>query len=521
MKKESIAIIGGNILIPDSGENIIKSILIEDGVVSLLERSKIVKNIAHEKNIPIINIKGQTIMPGPIDTHFHLLQTGIHLSSIDFSLCRSIDEILQLIRENVCNTENDKWIFGKGLDEFNLKEKRTPTAKEIDTVSQALPVIIEDRGLHYCILNTLAFNKLRISPYAPGVIKHNNGKTITGQLMEEIVSEARRRLMRKMDKKQIKQFIFEGAKFAASCGITTLHAMEGEQLFGDEKIPDLLEMRDKLPIRISLHWNTFDYKAVKKAGLRVLGGDIFIDGSVGSHTAAFRKPYTDNPNTTGLLYYKSEEIERLIQSCVSNNIQVGFHAIGNRAIEQVITAFENVAKKNHLPDRGFRIDHFGYPDSEQIARAADLGVVIATQPTFPYIRGGLGSVYETRLGPKRERRAYPLREFINAGLLIAGGSDHVVAPAEIMLGIHAAVNHPHEEQRLSVREAIRLYTINAAKIEYEEKLKGTLSIGKLGDLIVLNKNPYDVEEKKIRDISVMMTIVNGSVVYKRRADRKK
>jgi predicted amidohydrolase YtcJ len=513
MKKSSIALTGGNIMAPEAGRAPQQGILIEDGIVSCLESDTLVAQLARDRGIPVVDVKGATLMPGPTDTHFHLLITGLHLSSIDFKPCRSIDEVLQLIRENRIHGDPEAWILGKNLDEFNLKEKRPPTSQELDRVAKDLPVFLEDRGIHYSQLNTLAFKRLGIPLDAPGVIKHVNENAPTGQLMEEIAGQARQNLLRELDEDYKRRIIWEGARFAAACGITALHAIEGGEISGDNEIPLLLRLRDELPVKMSLHWNTLNIEAVKDAGLHVVGGDIWLDGALGAHTAALVEPYADYPQERGLLYYTAEQIEPFIRQCLAEEIQVGFHAIGDRAIEQILSAFEAVIKDGAVQDRLFRIDHFGIPTKEHIHRAADIGVVISTQPTFPYLRGGSGSVYESRLGPKRLRRAYPLRELIDAGLLVAGASDSNVLPAEVMLGIHSTVNHPYTSQRLTVDEAVRLYTLNAARLEFEENSRGSLSAGKEGDLIVLDENPYEVDTSRIRDIKVTMTIVNGVIVY--------
>lgn len=520
MKKSSIALTNGKIVTLDTNEDIHSSLLIENGIITILDHSSAIEKMARKKGIPVINLQGKTVIPGAIDTHFHFLQTGMHLSSIDLNPCRSIQEVIDVLREHADARGSDQWILGKGLDEFKIREKRPPTAEELDAVFAGTSVLLEDRGLHYCQLNTLAFERLRIPHGAPGVQKRSDGRSITGQVMEETVGLARHRLFEQMDREYKKQMLFEAARYAASCGITTLHAMEGGELFGDGEIPLLLEMKDDLPIKISLHWNTFDVEAVQKAGLRVLGGDILLDGALGSHTAALSYPYADDPEVVGMLYHPQRDIEELVRRCLDTGIQVGFHAIGDRAIEQALSAFEAIAKAGQTWNRCFRIDHFGLPDPLQVRRAADLSVAIASQPAFPYRRGGPGSVYESRLGPDRERRAYPLREFLDAGLLVAGGSDSVVLPANLMLGIQSCVNHPHEEQRLTVDEAMRMYTVNAARVEYEEDVKGILSIGKVGDVTVLDKNPYDVDPREIENILVMMTVVNGLIVYDRSADRK-
>ena len=520
MKKGSVALTNGNVLTLDTNRHTHSALLIDNGIITILDHSSALEKMARQKGIVVINLQGKTVIPGAIDTHFHFLQTGMHLSSVDLNLCRSIQEVIDVLQEHAATCGPDQWILGKGLDEFKIMEKRPPTAQELDVAFEDMPIFLEDRGLHYCQLNTLAFKKLRIPPGAPGVRKLSDGRSITGQIMEESVGMARHRLFQQMNKEYKRQILFEAARYAASCGITTLHAMEGGELFGDGEIPLLLEIRDDLPIKISVHWNTFNVEAVQKADLRVLGGDILLDGALGSHTAALSYPYSDDPGSVGMLYHQQQDIEKLARECLDAGIQVGLHAIGDRAIEQALSAFEAVAKGNHTWNGCFRIDHFGLPDPIQVRRAADLSVVIASQPTFPYRRGGPGSVYESRLGSDRERRAYPFREFFDAGLLVAGGSDSVVLPADLMLGIHGCVNHPHETQRLTVDEAIRLYTVNPARFEYKEDVKGILSIGNAGDLTVLDKNPYDVDPREIENILVMMTVVNGLIVYDRSSDRR-
>ena len=214
--------------------------------------------------------------------------------------------------------------------------------------------------------------------------------------------------------------------------------MDGGDFSGDGEIRLLLAMQADVPVRVLVHWNTWDINAVAKAGLRVFGGDLWLDGSLGSRTAALLKPYADAPTDDGLLYHPAAKVEKFIRDCLAADLQVGFHAIGDRAIEQALDCFEAACKGGGIPDRQFRLDHFGLPTIDQVRRAADLGVLVSTQPTFPYLRGGPGSVYEARIGKERVPRAYPLRELLDAGILVAGGSDSNVLPADVMLGIHAA-----------------------------------------------------------------------------------
>jgi hypothetical protein len=194
--------------------------------------------------------------------------------------------------------------------------------------------------------------------------------------------------------------------------------------------------------------------------------------------------------------------------------------IGDRAIEQALVAFQKAAQLSPGNARPFRLDHFGIPGCDQVRRAADLGVVIATQPPFPFRRSRRDGVYESRLGADRVKRAYPLRELLDAGLLVSGGSDSSVMPADYMLGIHSAVHHPYPEQRLTREEAFRLYTYNGACVGFEESEKGSLELGKLGDVVVLDQDPFGVPDDEIKDVVVDLTIKGGEIVFDRLRGRE-
>ena len=513
VRNASIALAGGQVFTLAKEGEIFESILIEDGRVSCLGNSGEVKRLCREKGISEIDLEGRTVLPGPIDTHFHLLMTGLHMSAIDLNSCCSVNEVLEVLRGSVLAAEPNRWILAKGLDEFKLKEQRPPTPRELDAVAENNPVFIEDRGIHYCVLNSIAIQNLKMHQPASGTRGQEEDTTLTGRYMEKIAGEVRHRLLQQLDDEFKRAIIFEAAAYAASCGITTLHAIEGGELYGDEQIPFLIDIQNELPVNVSVHWNTLKVADAVKAGLKVIGGDIWLDGSLGSHTAALNRPYADAPDMSGELYYASEQLEALVAECMQFGVQVGFHAIGDRAIDQALRVFESATKHRLPPDRLLRLDHFGLPSAEHLKRASRLGVLISTQPTFPYFRGGPGRVYELRLGPEREACAYPIRALFDSGLLVAGASDSDVLPADIMLGIHAAVNHPHEQHRVSVYEALQLYTANAARMGFEEHVKGTLALGKIGDLIIVDQNPFEVSETAIKDIRVDMTIVGGRIAY--------
>lgn len=514
MTKGSIGFVGGQVRTLDPRLGLCEGVLVEDGEIVVVGSTAEVSRAADERKIPTVDLGGQAVLPGPIDTHFHLVHTGLDLSAIDLGKCTSVDEVLQLVEGRVESASPKQWILGKGLDEFKIREGRPPTAKELDSVARANPVYLGDRGIHYCQLNSLAFDRIGIPVGAPGVRADTLG-IATGQIMEESVGEAWRRLLQELPLEAKRKAILEGARYAAECGITALHAMEGGDFSSDEEIQLLLDMQPEMPVRVRIAWNTTDVDAVARAGLRSIGGDLWLDGSLGSRTAALSSPYADAPEEFGHLYQTFDAVEAQVRRALEAGLQIGFHAIGDRAIEQALDCFEAACGGPRLPDRACRLDHFGLPSRDQVRRAADLGVVVCTQPTFPYLRGAPGSVYAARLGEQRVARVYPLREMLDAGTLVAGGSDSNVLPADVPLGIHAAVNHPYEDQRISPEEAVRLYTVMAARCAFEEDQRGTLAPAKSGDMIVLDIDPIAAHHDRIKDARVMMTIVEGRVVFQR------
>lgn len=514
MTKGSIGFVGGLVRTLDPTLGLCEGVLVENGEIVAVGSTVEVARAAAERRIPTVDLGDKIVLPGPIDTHFHLVHTGLDLSAIDLGECTSVDEVLQLVEGRAQAASPQQWILGRGLDEFKIREGRPPTAKELDRVSIANPVYLGDRGIHYCQLNSLACDRIGIPVGTSGVRTDALGMA-TGQIMEESIGEAWKRFLADMDEETKRRAILDGLHYAAACGLTAVHAMDGGDFSGDGEIRLLLAMQADVPVRVLVHWNTWDIEAVTTSGLRVLGGDLWLDGSLGSRTAALLEPYADVPTHAGLLYHPAAKVEGFIRDCLAADLQVGFHAIGDRAIEQALDCFEAACKGGGIPDRRFRLDHFGLPTIDQVRRAADLGVLVSTQPTFPYLRGGPGSVYETRIGKERVARAYPLRELLDAGLLVAGGSDSNVLPADVMLGIHAAANHPNENQRISAEEALRLYTENAARSEFEEGERGTLALGKSGDMIVVGDDPCTVPPGRIKDIEVITTVVEGRVAYQK------
>jgi predicted amidohydrolase YtcJ len=298
---------------------------------------------------------------------------------------------------------------------------------------------------------------------------------------------------------------------AHSVGITTLHALEGGSAGDNETAEDFLGRIPSLPLRFVFFYQTTDVERALELGLPRIGGCILLDGDVGPRTAALSEPYVDDPDCYGTLYYSQEEIDAFVQEAHRAGLQVAMHAVGDAAVEQALNAYQAALAAHPRDDHRHRIEHCEVIREEQIERARRLGVALAIQPPFNHYWDH--TTYYASIGEERASRVDPVATLMRPGLLVAGGSDSTVTPLGPLIGVHAAVNHSLPAERVSVRQALALYTINAARIAFQEGDRGSLEVGKLGDLVVLGRDPFEVEPDQIKDIPVEMTVIGGDVVY--------
>ncbi len=507
------ALTNGNIITMEPDRPRSEAVLIEGAVIAGLGTTTEIETACRDRGGEVHDLARATVVPGFHDCHVHMMGTGINARGLDLHNCSTVQDVLDLVVEAARTYPEERWIFGKQLDESRLREGRTPTAAELDAAASQHPVYLVDRGWHYTVVNTAGFHKLGLSPTVPGVILDQEGQ-LNGRLCREANAMAKMRFFEAQDRSRREEALTSTVRLAVQKGLTTLHAMEGGSLFADSDVPYLLELRDRLPVRIHLYWATEDVQAIKEAGLPCMGGDILLDGSIGPRTAAFSQPYADDPGTCGQLHFSTAQLVELISHAHREGLQIAFHAIGEAAIAQALEAFETVLGRHPCSHHRHRLEHFGFPHPSHIEQAARLGLAVSTQPAFSYLRGGPGSVYNTRLGPERDRRGYPLRAMVDAELLVGGGSDSDVTPLDPLLGIHAAVNPPYPENALDVYEALALYTIDAARTAFQEQQTGSIARGKLADLTLLGQDPVQVLSCSLKDIPVLGTMNGGEWVFR-------
>ena len=464
-----------------------------------------------------IDLKGRTMWPGFIDSHVHGASTGFSMNSIDLLRASGIDDVIGAVKNECEKAQSpDEWIFGTGLNVMMLKEGRPPTRWELDAVSGDHPVMIIFVTFHAIACNTKAMDFIKIPSDMDGIVKNDEGDPIGVYTDDESSFLGMSRALGCLSDEKFEKYIRDCVAYANSKGVTTLHTLDGRLVDKDRDFFIWLNIKDTLPIHSVNYYQAMNIPLVKALGLPRIGGCITLDGTGFERTMATSEPYGEPP-TTGILYYTDDEVYKFVLDAHKNDLQCSMHAIGDRAIDQLIKTYERVIKEEGNP-KGIRhrIEHFGLCSPEHIAKAAELNLGLSMQPVHdflwdnPNIPGG--DTFLNLIGRERADNNDPFPRIIDAGAVIAGGSDSAVTPIDPLWGIHATVNAPNPKRRTSLEDAIKMFTINGAWIAHEEKIKGSIEKGKLADLVVTDKNPYE-NQNTIMDFKVEMTIVEGEIVY--------
>lgn len=448
-----------------------------------------------------LDFSGYYVFPGFIDSHTHFVHTGLNLGFVSLKNISSNKDVAEKMFSKRCRND---WVIAYGYDETKIKEGKKITVKELDKINDRKIVIIRI-DYHSLLLNSKALGEVK--SFFKKKLCDDNG-WVAGKDAMDVYSVIYKDISLEEKKEAIKRAV----DMALSKGVTTVHALEGGGLFGNEDIEVLDGAGDKLPLNIVLYPQTMDIDWVMKKGFSRIGGCLLVDGSFGSHTAAVSKPYKDKDKEYGMLYFKKKELYEFIKKAHKNNLQVALHAIGDRGIKQAVDCMYDVIKKYGAGKFNHRLEHFELPGEESIEKASKCPIFLSMQPAFEHLWGGKWKMYYKRLG-ERIKFTNPLRTLFNKGFLLAGGSDSDVTPIDPLLGIHSAVNHPNFFERLDRGPAIDMFTENGAKIAYLND-RGKIKKGFRADLVVLNKDPLEVKKNEIKDIKVVATLLGGKVVYR-------
>ena len=518
-----------------------QSLGIKDGKITFLGTDEEAKNLSSKE---LINLKGKMMIPGMADAHLHLYAYCQNLTFVDLSKVHNINEMINLMKEKVKNVKKGDWVKGVNFDQSKWKENRFPTLEEMDSISKDNPIIIKRCCLHAVVANSKALEMASIGKNyqagSGGIVELDKDGMPNGILREQSTKVFDDILPDPLKDIEVQKRIMQDVlNDMSSKGITTIHTYAAKiwQYNEDINIYKNFEKEGKLPLRVTVCIDElFEPEILTKEKLNnpyrkvQLGAyKIFSDGSMGSRSAALKEPYSDDPKNSGFMLFTQEELNNKILTGYEHGLQPAIHAIGDRALDMTLSAIEYTLKttkekgmtdeeqKKRLP---FRIIHVQMIDDDLLERMKKLPLVLDIQPIF--LCTDLHWI-EDRIGKERLKGSFALKTMEKAGLIQTGGSDCPVETYEPLKGIYAAVTrqdmegYPTEgflpEERLSVYEALCMYTKNVPYATGQESVLGTLEIGKFADLTVLEKNLFKIDKKEIKDVKVEQTYVAGNCVF--------
>ena len=482
----------------------------------------------------IVDLHGKCVLPGLIDDHQHVQTYARGLLKVDLTDARSIDEVKALVRAQAEKTAPGKLILGSGFDQTKFAEHRLPTRWDLDEAAPANPVVITRYCLHINIANSLALEKGGIfdkDDVPHGIERGENGK-LTGCMQEREAAVLINTITDGVDlsDEELKDAVVEALHQLNSYGLTGVHPIQGKHcdLMEYTDIYQALKDEGRLTARIYIN-----YDVLPGCNIRTGLGDemlkfgfykSYMDGNLSGRTAFMLEPYSDDPSTCGVCNYESQEaITEHLREGYQQGMQIGVHAIGDRAADMLITAIETIYREDPHPDPRFRLIHMTTLNASLVERMSKLPVIVDVQPVFIPINVRSA---DSRMGDT-ERGAYTFayKKMMDAGLMLTGGSDSPCDSFNPLDGVYALVNRKdytgypeggwHPQECIGVYDALRMYTYNAAYSSYEETIKGTIKEGKLADFVVLDADIFKVDPMKIKDIKVEKTYLGGKLVYSR------
>ncbi len=487
----------------------------------------------------VIDGKGRLVLPGFIDAHVHTIMGGERLASVKLRDAATPEEFARRIGEYTKTLSPGEWIIGGDWD-HSLWGGELPQRDWIDELTPNNPVWVTRLDGHMGLANQAAFDIAGVSDEVEDVdggfvSRYSDGRpagifkdNAMGLIFDHIPSPS-------MDQ-QLKS-LQAAMDYIVSNGTTTIHHMSEPDnrnfggsasdldVFKEARKRGLLKVRSYVTQHIN-HWEDvaaeIEGGEVSDAWLKIGAIKGYVDGSLGSHSAAFYDSFTDAPDDFGVFVNSEEQLYDWIKGADERNVQPLIHAIGDKAINAILNIYERVLTEGGEKDRRFRIEHAQHIDPRDFSRFKELGVVASMQP---YHAIDDGRWAETVIGSERIKTSYAFKSMLDAGATVAFGSDWFVAPPSAIEGIYAAVTRATidgknpdgwvPEQKISVEQAVRAYTMGGAYAGFDEDIKGSLQVGKMADLVILDQNLFEVTPEKIRDTKVVLTMIGGEVAYEK------
>jgi hypothetical protein len=528
------AFINGKIYTVNEKQPYAEAVVIEENKIKYVGSENGAQNYINS-DTQIIDLEGKLMLPGFNDSHLHFTSGGNYLLGINLRPALSKEEFVEIIKDyiNKRSLPVNTWVTGGRWDHELWMDKTLPTKELIDSVSENTPVFVSRIDGHVGLANTKALEQAGITKNTPdptgGLIERDENGNPTGILKDNAMDLVFKIIPPPTPEENIE---------------ATLRALEEAKKYGITSVQDMtqpgelaayirLMKNGELTCRIYSIWPIDRYEDIVRAGITATTEEIYIkrgglkgyaDGSLGASTAWFFEPYYNDPTNYGLAIdvVTNGMLEKWAIDADRNRLQLCIHAIGDKANSYVLDMYQKIKNMNAPWDRRFRIEHAQHLQQDDIYRFTEIGVIASVQP-YHCIDDGVWA--EKRIGPERISTTHAYKSLLETGAVVAFGTDWPVAPLNPLLGIYAAVTrrtvdgkNPNgwiPEQKISVEEAIKCYTLNAAYASFEEKVKGSIEVGKLADFVVLSDDILTIDPVKIKDVEVEMTVFDGEIVYKR------
>lgn len=523
------AFINGKIYTVNEKQPYAESVIIEKNKIIFAGSAEQAEKLI-DKSTQIIDLDGKLMLPGFIDAHVHLINAGFSLLGINLHEAKSMKEFKETLMKYLSKNKGE-WITGGYWDHEQWNEKKLPDKKLIDDITLNVPVFVERIDGHMGLANSYALKLAGIHKDTPDpegglIVKDPETGEPTGILKDNAMT-----LVYKVIPQPNFIDYFEAAvealKAAKQFGVTGVHDISYKEHL---KVYEQLENEGKLSCRFYSILPITESKYLldsllgynKSGKIKVGGLKAYADGSLGSSTAWFFEPYAQDTSLTGLPsdIILNGKLEQWTIDADKNGLQVCTHAIGDRANTSVLDINEKIREEDPPRDRRFRIEHAQHVRPADIPRFAENEIIASCQP-YHAIDDGVWA--EKRIGKDRIRYSYPFKSFLKEGVKVSFGSDWPVAPVNPLMGIYAAVTRKTlddknpdgwiPEQKITVEQAIKCYTINNAFASFEENIKGSIEPGKLADLVILDQDILTIDPVKIKDTKVIMTILDGEIIY--------
>jgi len=530
---------GGPVITINSNQPIVEAVGVRGDKIASVGLLDEVKQIMG-KECTFINLNGTTLLPGFIDCHLHPVGFINHLVRPDVSNIKNINELQEYLKMETIWFKEDEFIMAYNLNEEKFDKTVLPNRWDLDIACPDHPLFIMRYDGHIGIANSKALKLAEITEQTlipeGGEIRKDTGGKLTG-----VISEKALNLMFSVipvpEDNEIATAASSVSVYLAERGITSFHGV----INGDIRFKSDQRDSDELSLYRATHMNIMqdcsayietDYreKALELEDLalqnnssgskfKISGLKLYLDGSFGAKTACMFEPFTDAPEACGFCVIEEEDIYDKMKIAHNKNLQIIIHSIGDKANRIAMDLYKKLLQEFPKDDHRHRIEHASMLTEDVISDMAEYGIIASCQPPF------INSEYEwlsKRIGNARCKYTYPMKSIVEAGVVLASGSDCPVEDPNPIMGLHALVtrNSFVPEQCLGIEEALKSYTINAAYATFEENLKGSIEVGKHADLVILDKNPLDTPKNEIQYIKVMETIIRGKTIFiKNRLDK--